>query len=510
MNPPILHIHLVAKQFNQEILELAARLLETGITCALHRGEIDLGEIQTLEPWVFLSIGENATEFSSLSQLPPDNRKRWIHFRTPEEVTPLTLLSCWTAVSEPSAVITTHDPLSRAGEPLISVFTAAYRTGDLIERPYRSLLSQTHTNWEWIIVDDSGDDGHSFRKFSSILTDPRVRLIHSNKRSGYIGSVKRQAADQCQGQILVELDHDDELTSECLEKFLNGFRQHPECGFGFGEAAEVYEKTKESHWYGWDAGFGFIVYWRQFDPETRTVLDVMRTASINTKTVKHLVGLPNHPRAWTREAYYQAGGHRPNLSVADDYDLIIRSLLSTRALRIQDLMYRQYRNKDLVNQSVARNEQIQLLCEVLESGFRHRIQTRLEDLGLPSLEDEPYCRVWMNEPDHPAYCSAEVVSQECQRRDSFLQLVSYKDEERDVQQLRQTIHHCKTRDWKDCEIIAVGNCPIRLLEHTARNAPSGSVRWWVTPAEWSSEATLRYGKLLCTGQVNYNRLTSLF
>ena len=131
-------------------------------------------------------------------------------------------------------------------------------------------------------------------------------------------------------------------------------------------------------------------------------------------------------------------------------------------------------------------------------------------MGLPSLEDEPYCRVWMNEPDHPAYCSAEVVSQECQRRDSFLQLVSYKDEERDVQQLRQTIHHCKTRDWKDCEIIAVGNCPIRLLEHTARNAPSGSVRWWVTPAEWSPEATIRYGKLLCTGQVNYNRLTSLF
>jgi hypothetical protein len=44
---------------------------------------------------------------------------------------------------------------------------------------------------------------------------------------------------------LVELDHNDDLTPDCLEKIIHAFQQHPECGFAFGDCSEVHmEKNK--------------------------------------------------------------------------------------------------------------------------------------------------------------------------------------------------------------------------------------------------------------------------
>src|SRR5260221_14678449 len=37
----------------------------------------------------------------------------------------------------------------RSNPPLVSVFTPAYRTGERIRRPLRSLLEQSYPDWEW-------------------------------------------------------------------------------------------------------------------------------------------------------------------------------------------------------------------------------------------------------------------------------------------------------------------------------------------------------------------------
>ena len=64
-----------------------------------------------------------------------------------------------------------------------------------------------------MIVDDSGDEDDTYNEYLLPLDDPRVRRYRQDSRSGYIGSIKRYAAGLCTGEILVEVDHDDESNS---------------------------------------------------------------------------------------------------------------------------------------------------------------------------------------------------------------------------------------------------------------------------------------------------------
>ena len=84
-----------------------------------------------------------------------------------------------------------------------------------------------------------------------------MRRFRQDHRNGYIGATKRYAAGLCTGEILVEVDHDDELTPDCLEKIVHTFQKHPECGFAYGETTEVYVGSNDAQWYGWDCGCGY-------------------------------------------------------------------------------------------------------------------------------------------------------------------------------------------------------------------------------------------------------------
>src|SRR5262249_4036086 len=145
------------------------------------------------------------------------------------------------------------------------------------------------------------------------------------------------------------------------------------------------------------------------DAVTKRWQDVPRTAGTNWKTIRHLVGLPNHPRAWTRECYFLVGAHRVGLSVADDYDLLVRTFLSTRMLRVQHLVYLQYVNAGGSNQTLQRNAQIQIMVAEVENYYRSRINARLDALQLPSLENFPYRRIWTCPENDPRWRSSELL-----------------------------------------------------------------------------------------------------
>lgn len=68
---------------------------------------------------------------------------------------------------------------------------------------------------------------------------------------------KKWAASLGREEILVELDHDDELTDYALECVVKGFRQYPEAGFLYTNCAEVYEDvTNLTYRERWAFGYG--------------------------------------------------------------------------------------------------------------------------------------------------------------------------------------------------------------------------------------------------------------
>ncbi|MGD6895573.1 glycosyltransferase [Bacillus infantis] len=482
----------VAEDFPLEELDtLQTKLHEDHIFVILCGNEDELTDINSKMPRVYVSIGSDWRNFPSLISMPAHEKKRWLHFESPDKIEPCKLFYCWLSATDPLPENKTV-PLSSftSDKPLVSVFTAAYRSSEKIQRPFKSLQAQTYDNWEWVIVDDSGDNEETYRDYLSKLDDPRIRRYRQDSYNGYIGSTKRYAAGLCTGEILVEVDHDDELTPDCLEKIVRAFQENPDCGFVYGDCTEVFAENLSAHWYGWDCGFGYSVYYRIWLHSMNRWQNILRHTTINGNTIRHLVGLPNHPRAWTRECYHLIGGHREELLVSDDYDLLVRTFLSTKYASVPDLLYIQYRNEGGSNSTFTRNRQIQILVRELKNYYHNRIYEKIRSLEMPELV--PYSRIWETGTDDPARKTAHAIHEDTSKK-SIIFPIPYSSDEKEHIQLYEILNKGLKNGFRDFEVIIIGNIPadINLF---ASKAPSGSIRWWPMEASDPIEFYVEYGK----------------
>jgi hypothetical protein len=176
-------------------------------------------------PHVIITMG-NRSSFPNLIKAPFEIRKRWLHYDILPDLAQLGIdaYNCY--------LTNMFNDRGTDDNPLVTVFTPAYKTGGKIYRPFLSLKEQTYTNWEWIIVDDSDDDGETFKMLSNLAKkDHRIQIFKPWEHSGIIGKIKNWACSLGKGQILVELDHDDALTDYALDDVVKGFKQFPEAGF---------------------------------------------------------------------------------------------------------------------------------------------------------------------------------------------------------------------------------------------------------------------------------------
>lgn len=239
--------------------------------------------------------------------------------------------------------------------PLFSAFTGTYKTGDRIFRTYDGLKNQTYRNWEWVVVDDSPDDDFdTWDKLKSIASqDPRVKIYRITPNSGgNVGEVKHRAAVLCNGKWLLELDHDDTLSSDFFEVCLRASKEYPDAGFIYTGCAEIYEDGKHKQYgpidpqaYGKDYNgyvYGYAHHeWVEIDGKKYIG---GFSANINPKTIRYNMGMPNHARMWHRDVYHKVRGHNRTISVADDFELIVKTFLETKMLKIDKIMYMQWNN----------------------------------------------------------------------------------------------------------------------------------------------------------------------
>ena len=104
-------------------------------------------------------------------------------------------------------------------EPLVSVYTCVYNMADRIERVFRSMQSQTYGNFEHVIVDDGSKDGVEklLEQYKKKAAFP-VNIIR--KENGGKHTATNIAWDNCHGEYLVQLDADDELLPDAIEKLV--------------------------------------------------------------------------------------------------------------------------------------------------------------------------------------------------------------------------------------------------------------------------------------------------
>jgi glycosyltransferase involved in cell wall biosynthesis len=351
---------------------------DTSLEVKYLKNDIDVNEvIANFKPDSIITIGESDSQYKNLFTNTFEVRKKWIHLSKSDEDTGTFGYNC--AMTQ---------ILKQDNSKLISYFTPTYNTGVRLYETYQSLLNQTYQNWEWVIVDDSNDDGKTLQISKNIASlDHRVKVYSFEEKSGnIIGESKYRAATLCRGFILAELDHDDLLTQKCTEYLINASQKFPDAGFFYTDSAEI-----NQYWQSQTYGEPFALWYgkyRKYNYNGR-IWDVAIQPNINPKTIRHIVGVPNHVRAWRRDVYFQIGGHNRDLSIADDYELIVRTFLHTKMCKIAELGYIQFIHDsgDAQNSHDIARADIQRRVKTIREHYNDDIANRFEELG---VEDYPY------------------------------------------------------------------------------------------------------------------------
>ena len=126
-------------------------------------------------------------------------------------------------------------------EELVSIITPSYNTGKYIAETIESVLAQSYTNWELLIVDDcSTDDTDDV--VAQLLGDSRIKYIKNSENSGAAES-RNRALREAKGKWIAFLDSDDLWEPFKLEKQI-AFMKDNGYHFSYTNYIEIEENSK--------------------------------------------------------------------------------------------------------------------------------------------------------------------------------------------------------------------------------------------------------------------------
>ncbi len=117
------------------------------------------------------------------------------------------------------------DPTS----PRVSVVTATHNGARFLAAAIQSILGQSYSDFEYVIVDDVSTDASAAILAGFAAHDSRVRVVTNSVQLGPAGALNRALA-AAQGSYVAVLDHDDLALPERLARQVAFLDAHPEVG----------------------------------------------------------------------------------------------------------------------------------------------------------------------------------------------------------------------------------------------------------------------------------------
>ena len=152
--------------------------------------------------------------------------------------------------------------------PLISIIVPAYNVEHYIEACLDSLLKQTYSNFEIIVIDDGSTDNTAtvLQKFSH---HQNIRL-HHQANSG-ISATRNQGLKLASGEFVCFIDSDDYIAPNYLEALFAPFIQNPEIDITVCGYQEIHQTLTTKHQLqpktltGYAATKNFLINQQDFD-----------------------------------------------------------------------------------------------------------------------------------------------------------------------------------------------------------------------------------------------------
>ncbi|MDO8986973.1 MAG: glycosyltransferase [Coriobacteriia bacterium] len=192
---------------------------------------------------------------------------------------------------------------SPSGKPLVSILMPTYNAEDTIAAAIRSVLAQTRSEWELIVMDDGSTDSTLKIARELAATDPRI-LVLTQLNTG-VGQARNNAAAHASSEMFALLDSDDEYLPQYLERMFVLVQRVPD--------RDLYSCN------------GYYVFSNGMRTRVRKGSEWTHEREFTAEEM--LDGGPVFiPAMFRKSAFYRVGGFRRR--IVEDYDLWIRILLT--------------------------------------------------------------------------------------------------------------------------------------------------------------------------------------
>lgn len=98
--------------------------------------------------------------------------------------------------------------------PKVSIIVPVYKVEKYIRRCLDSIVSQTFTDWECLLIDDGSPDNSG--KICDEYAEKDTRFIVFHKENGGVSSARNYALDNAHGEYVMFVDSDDWIEKDCL------------------------------------------------------------------------------------------------------------------------------------------------------------------------------------------------------------------------------------------------------------------------------------------------------
>ena len=122
-----------------------------------------------------------------------------------------------------------------SAEPLVSIVLPTHNRANLLPKSIDSVLAQTYSHWELIVVDDGSND--ATLEVVGKYNDPRIHCVSQVNRG--LPGARNTGIAMARGQYLAFLDADDAYHAEKLKWHVEHLETEPEVGLSYASRVEV-------------------------------------------------------------------------------------------------------------------------------------------------------------------------------------------------------------------------------------------------------------------------------
>ncbi len=119
--------------------------------------------------------------------------------------------------------------------PSLSIIMPVYNVERYLREAVDSVIAQTFTDWELILIDDGSPDNCPAICDSYAAADPRIRVIH--QANGGLSAARNSGLEISEGRVIGFVDSDDRIDSRMYEKMIAAMTKHNAdmvlCGYCF-------------------------------------------------------------------------------------------------------------------------------------------------------------------------------------------------------------------------------------------------------------------------------------